>query len=311
MYQSLIKNDEPFSEKLIDSLERIPPEDLSSLLTRYTEHAPLSLALREINRFAVLQKELKPMGVNSDSKILDVGCGDGFWWSLLGSARPKVFGIDISKKELSKTNFLSAIETCDISDENSLRVLQNKAWPVNFDVVIGNCSLEHVLQLDAALHNIAKLTAQGGYFLLFVPTQTWAMQGKSLFFLSKYLPRIAMTISGALNGFFQHWHLMTDKSWCAVLEKQGFTVEKIIYMGNKKSEFLFRLFLPSAYFSYLFKTITGLGYFNPFIPKWVSRQLVSWVVTYLTTNKTPNTPIDYDQKRFSYEYAFVCKKSKI
>ena len=33
-------------------------------------------------------------------------------------------------------------------------------------------------------------------------------------------PRVAMALSGALNGFFQHWHLYDEKVWRRLLEQK-------------------------------------------------------------------------------------------
>src|SRR6185369_3027726 len=53
----------------------------------YLRHAPLSLTLREINRLVALESVGKHHG-----PVLDVGCGDGFWWTMREDNR-EIYGI--------------------------------------------------------------------------------------------------------------------------------------------------------------------------------------------------------------------------
>ena len=65
----------------------------------YLRHAPLSLSLREINRlvaFSAFQARQPKQG-----PVLDVGCGDGFWWTVREDDR-EIYGIDISASEVAQ-----------------------------------------------------------------------------------------------------------------------------------------------------------------------------------------------------------------
>jgi hypothetical protein len=92
---------------------------------------------------------------------------------------------------------------------------------------------------------------------MFVPTPRWAFQGRTQSWLLAHAPRVAMTISGALNGFFQHWHLYDAKVWRRLLEQHGWHVETIVGLGSARSEYLFRLFLPPAFVEFVAKRALG------------------------------------------------------
>ena len=237
-----------------------PPAESAAALTddeilrwalAYLRHAPLSLSLREINRlvaFHAFQLRQPKHG-----PVLDVGCGDGFWWTVREDERQKqeeVYGIDISASEIAQARERIHAELTDVSRETPFR-------GTKFEEIIGNCSLEHVPDIDAALSNLRKAASDRARLLMFVPTPRWAYQGNTQKLLLKYAPRIAMSVSGALNGFFQHWHLYDAKVWQRLLEQNGWRVETVVGLGSARSEFLFRAFLPPAFVEFVIKKLTG------------------------------------------------------
>ncbi|HEX7702049.1 MAG TPA: class I SAM-dependent methyltransferase, partial [Kofleriaceae bacterium] len=213
----------------------------------YLRHAPLSLSLREINRLVAFQsfQARQP----KQGPVLDVGCGDGFWWTVREDDR-EIYGIDISASEIAQARERIHAELTDVSQEQPFR-------GTKFEEIIGNCSLEHVPDIDAALSNLRRAASPTARLLMFVPTPRWAYQGTTQMLLLKHAPRVAMAISGALNGFFQHWHLYDAKVWQRLLEQNGWRVETTVGLGSARSEFLFRAFLPPAFIEFVVKKVTG------------------------------------------------------
>jgi SAM-dependent methyltransferase len=211
----------------------------------YLRHAPVSLVVREVNRliaFAALAGTRGP--------VLDVGCGDGFWWTVRDEAR-EVYGVDIAEREIAQAKTRIHAELSDVSRETPFPGIQ-------FGEIIGNCSLEHIPDIDAALSHLRSAAASDGRLLMFVPTPRWAYQGKLQSLLLHRAPRLAMTLSGALNGFFQHWHLYDAKVWARLLSQNGWRVTATYGLGSARSEFLFRLFMPPAFGEFLVKKATGM-----------------------------------------------------
>ena len=112
----------------------------------YLRHAPLSLSLREINRLVAFQsfQARQP----KQGPVLDVGCGDGFWWTVREDDR-EIYGIDISASEIAQARERIHAELTDVSQEQPFR-------GTKFEEIIGNCSLEHVPDIDAALSNLRR-----------------------------------------------------------------------------------------------------------------------------------------------------------
>lgn len=238
------------AERLDDSLDdlraHLPSDDeVRSWVLAYLRHAPVSLVVREINRLIAFAAMASGRG-----PVLDVGCGDGFWWTVRHDAR-EIYGVDISTSEIAQAKKRIHAELSDVSREVPFRGHK-------FREVIGNCSLEHIPDIDAALGNLRAAADDGARLLMFVPTPRWAFQGKLQSALLDRAPRVAMTVAGALNGFFQHWHLYDEKVWARLLAQNGWKVRATFGLGSARSEFLFRLFMPPAFGSFLVKKLTGI-----------------------------------------------------
>ena len=236
-----------------DEPRTTPPDDVPTpsdaqvdkWVRAYLAHAPLSLTLREINRLIAMEAV-----DTDDGPVLDVGCGDGFWWTLRDHDRREVYGIDISAREIAQARDRITASLTDVSVE--------QPFPgTKFQQIIGNCSLEHVPDIDAALENLRKAAAKDGRLVMFVPTPRWAYQGRMQSWLLQHAPRVAMSVAGALNGFFQHWHLYDAKVWTRLLAQHGWKVRAVYGLGSARSEFLFRLFMPPAFGEFVVKKLTG------------------------------------------------------
>ncbi|GEJ57042.1 class I SAM-dependent methyltransferase [Anaeromyxobacter diazotrophicus] len=223
-------------------------ETLDRWICSYTRHAPLALCIRELNRLLALESVAPAIGGNGP--VLDVGCGDGFWWTLLDRKSEDVYGVDIARTEVSQAASRIRAEVGDIS--------RDRPFPdIEFEQIIGNCSLEHVRDIDSALKNLRSCAAPGARLVLFVPSVQWAFHGITQRMLLRRAPRISMAIAGAFNGFFQHWHLYSVPVWQRLLSQHRWTVTKAYGLGSPRSEFLFRLFLPSSFVAFLFKSVFG------------------------------------------------------
>ncbi len=271
------------------------------IIVEYLEWSPLSLVIREGCRIYSFSKFLSNLDENRSFKVLDVGCGDGHWWQHLKKIRSlSVYGIDIKQSEIDLAKKEIDARCVDITDE--LKVM---SYEKEFDIAVGNCSLEHVPQIDKALKNINSLLKKDGLFILYVPTPYWALKGSSIAILDRISPRLSMSFSGLLNGFFQHWHLYHHTVWGHILNNNGFYVEDVKGIGTKKLDFYFRLFLPASFVAFVVKLVTG-KYLNYWIrlvnPKSLRRVLAKKI------NQEMNLCIGPPDKEDSFEYMIVARK---
>lgn len=269
-------------------------EDLERWIRAYLSHAPLSLTLREINRLIAIEAVASGRG-----PVLDVGCGDGFWWTLRDTDG-EIYGIDISAREIAQARTRITAALTDVSRE--------QPFPgIAFAEIIGNCSLEHVPDIDAALSNLRRAAAPNARLLMFVPTPRWAYQGQVQSWLLRRAPRVAMSLAGALNGFFQHWHLYDAKVWTALLAHNGWRVSATYGLGSARSEFLFRAFMPPAFVEFVAKKLTGfypskLARFLPRAALAPAVRLVRWAVS---------DPLVAADSPTAYEYLIVADATEL
>jgi hypothetical protein len=269
--------------------------DIERWIYAYLSHAPLSLTLREINRLIAIEAV-----ASGKQPVLDVGCGDGFWWTLRGADNRTIYGIDISAREIAQAKTRINAALTDVS--------RDRPFPgTEFAEIIGNCSLEHVPDIDAALSNLRRAAAKDAQLLMFVPTPRWAFQGQLQSWLLRRAPRLAMSLSGALNGFFQHWHLYDAKVWTRLLAQNGWRVRATYGLGSARSEFLFRAFMPPAFLEFLAKQVTGfypskLARFLPRAALAPVVRLVRWAVS------DPLVPVDSPS---AYEYLIVAQAAEL
>ena len=121
----------------------------------------------DINRrLSVIFDELLTIDM-SGLRVLDLGCGSG-WFSLQAGKRGgKVFSLDISQS-LAKI-------TKERTSQNSLAA-DAAALPFQahqFDIVISSEMLEHLSEPERSIEEISRVLASGGLVALTTPNRKW------------------------------------------------------------------------------------------------------------------------------------------
>ena len=113
----------------------------------------------------LILKLLKNMNLDNNSKILDVGCGEGSTLLYLNDESNKLYGMDISEEaiELSKNNLMDA--TYFLGDITKKETLPDQ----KFDLIICSEVLEHITDDAVAIEHISSLLEKGGYLIITVP----------------------------------------------------------------------------------------------------------------------------------------------
>lgn len=218
-------------------------EELHQLFAGYLQRVPLSLAVRSTMRVMGLSRRIP-----ENSQVLDVGCGDGCFGKLF----PKQAGLTIDGLDLSVTELKLAEQTGSYRNLQAVDISTFQPQR-RYDVVIGNCSMEHVPNIHQALSNIRGALNPDGRLLLSVPAFGWARTLSLVAWTERRSTRLGMAMAGALDGFFQHHHLYGHQTWKAVLEANGYEVRALQGLGGQKLNALFERGLPPAFLEFLFK----------------------------------------------------------
>ena len=111
------------------------------------------------------------LSVNKKMKLLDVGCGDGFFLSrIFDEAKTKELsiegtGIDISNEAINLAQKSYQSLEFKVMDAESLEFQKSQ-----FGYVVSYGVLEHVNDPCAGIKQIARVLAEGGVFAMMMPT---------------------------------------------------------------------------------------------------------------------------------------------
>lgn len=103
--------------------------------------------------------------INKNSKVIDVGCGDGVLGKFLIEQKDcEVFGIDISNYALSIAESRGIkVQSCDVSTDTF-------PFPMDFfDFAVLSCSLEHIMAPIHALSETHRVLKPNGYAIITLP----------------------------------------------------------------------------------------------------------------------------------------------
>ena len=171
------------------------------------------LSHRNFRRLKECQTVLQWLDPKPRERILDIGCGDGFYDRKIAKHGAKVVGIDISTKGLETARHKNAVEGVEFHHMNA----EELDFPEgSFDKVVSFCVIEHFNDDDKVLAGIARVLAPGG----------------RLVFSADSLSNPEITSDErehhrrryAVNNFYEKQMIATK------LERAGFRVDRVKYL---------------------------------------------------------------------------------
>ncbi|MDP3888804.1 MAG: class I SAM-dependent methyltransferase [bacterium] len=182
---------------------------------QYKKEQPYLLPRCE-KRLKEIEKRQKP------GKVLDVGCGPGFFLEVAQKHGWDVFGVDILEEAITDAyRFLPPSHLyCGTFEKASFK-------DRFFDTIVFFEALEHMVDLEATLDKARRILKGGGLMIITVPNQKGVV--------SRFLGRYWFDFNR-----LQHLYFFGPKTLKMVLEKSGF---KIIF---QKNEILYESSLESS-----------------------------------------------------------------
>ncbi|UCD20575.1 MAG: class I SAM-dependent methyltransferase [archaeon] len=116
----------------------------------------------------IMNPFLKKM--NKNSKVLDAGCGSGYFTGFFASKKVKVIGIDTSKKarDMTKRNLAKLKLKAKVENGNVLKLKYKKD---SFDVIFTDGLLEHFKNPEKILEQFKRVIKKKGVIITFVPNK--------------------------------------------------------------------------------------------------------------------------------------------
>ena len=98
-------------------------------------------------------------------KILDIGCGTGYFLALCDKENWQTFGVDISNYALVEASFYTKAELHQVDLNSEQLPFENNF----FDAILAMDVIEHLENDESFLQEIKRTLKRGGFFLLLTP----------------------------------------------------------------------------------------------------------------------------------------------
>ncbi len=194
----------------------------------------------------LLDQEAKPIGYytwgrremldfipTSAKKILDVGCGEGIFGSVIKTERDaEVWGIEICEKAvLNATKRLDKVIISDFENNKTQQLLKGY-----FDCIVFNDVLEHFKNPWDVLKNASRYLCYNGIIVASIPNVRYFENLKNIVFHKKW----EYTEAGIMDK--THLRFFTVKSIEDIFQACGYTIVRLEGIHSKRFPWKFRLF---------------------------------------------------------------------
>lgn len=182
-------------------------------LLRYLEATPAALALERS-----LECELHARN-SWKFPILDIGCGDGLFASILCAERIDT-GIDPDAGEIVHAQTTGAYNELICCFGNEISKPDG-----SYETIISNSVLEHIPDLVPVLKEARRLLADGGTFYVTVPSDRFELANIPARLLAGLgFASLAQRYGKFYNRFWRHYHAYDDRGWRALFAQAGLEV---------------------------------------------------------------------------------------
>jgi len=124
--------------------------------------------------YQLILKIIEKIGLETDSKILDAGCGGGqLIYDLYKIGYLNIYGFDasLSAIEIAKKNFVEIESKYFV--HNAFEKMLPGNMPIEYDLIISMEVIEHLFNPKIYLNNIYTWLSRDGYLILTTPYHGW------------------------------------------------------------------------------------------------------------------------------------------
>jgi len=202
-----------FLDPMYDEVElsKFYPQDYYAFTDRFSSNG-ISSHLRDVGRylFGVREHRTRDPKFDRPGRVLDVGCGSGWFlckmrdlgWEVTG-VEPSLAAARLGKTEQNLDIFAGALPDAAFREES-------------FDYIRFNHSFEHVSQPNEILVEVHRILAKEGKLMIGVPNSA----GMNARLFGPFWFHLALPL---------HTFCYSTKTLSAMLEKHSFKIEKVVY----------------------------------------------------------------------------------
>lgn len=215
--------------------------DVLPFVRKYLENRPAFFVFIRPIEAALFVKARKYF----KGKILDFGCGDGFFASLIFNQQEVDTALDLFNSRFDQAKDTGVYKKIVGFDGKKIPLKKN-----SYDVVVSNSVLEHIPLLEENLLEVNRILKPKGKFIVTLMTDQWE---KNLLG-GKILGQPYLKLMRKLQD---HYNLLSVAQWEKTFKKAGFKVkEQVTYLPAKhiiEEEIWHYLSAPSWFSFILFK----------------------------------------------------------
>lgn len=155
--------------------------------------------------------------------VLDLGCGDGRFYSLAWPDSKRVHGVDFDPEAVE------AARVSGVYEEVTLSVASDMPLPDDaFGSAFANCSLEHMDDLDSVFREVHRCLQPGGLLLASVATDAMVSGAQRLLSAVYENPASADMALAAYRDYHHLVNPLTAEDWGAAILQAGFEIVEYI-----------------------------------------------------------------------------------
>lgn len=166
--------------------------------------------------------------LNGREKVLEIGCGRGFYLKTLKSVWPglDVTGVDLNRKHLDKAkDYLGDLEVRLIKEDATRLPFEDRT----FDRVIATEILEHIPDDQKAISEMYRVLRPGGIAMVTVPSKNYPFCWDPLNWILErainwHIPSDIWWLAGI---WADHQRLYNKSELLTALKKDGIKIEKV------------------------------------------------------------------------------------
>ncbi len=217
----------------------------TNFLFNYLSRAPVSLAIERSLECKIFSKKI------STSPVLDLGCGDGLFCSILFDEKVDV-GLDIDKRELARASSLGVYKNLIQGSAENIPLESEEC-----NTVFCNSALEHIKNYNSVLGEIHRILNSDGRLYITVPTNMFDKYSAvyTLLSLLKF-KKLSEKYRVFFNKFWKHYNCFSKDEWKHIFFNSGFEVIEINEYASKRICIIENLLVVFAFPAFILKKIT-------------------------------------------------------
>lgn len=190
--------------------------------------------------------------------LLDLGCGDGTYFNIFvervgrpldpatGQPAP-LYGLDPQAHEIEKAKRFNLYQQTFVATSSAIPLPD-----ASVAMVFSNSVVEHILDKDGTIKEVARVLRPGGRYLFSVPSEYF----ESHFRFRRWLERrfgvaVAQAWMNAINRKFKHEWIQSPAQWEQDLKRHGLKLVKVRYTLSPENAATWERYLIPSYLQHV------------------------------------------------------------